>query len=238
MYPTATDLSSGIAGLSNPAAVEGRISVVSNLARSPPYSIRHELHKSDPDQDGSKRCESDSMAMTGTRIASGATKYYGFSVYFPSTWQFNAGATIDIIFQWKGFSGGPFMMLVQKYQGLYLRLGKDKQFALTENIQRGKWHDVRAMVHWDVGANGQVQMDFKTADKSEYARVIDYKGATMDRDAGGYLKWGIYRPDWKTDPSSTTFDYRSIWHDNIAVGDSWAAVDPSLPASAAESTIV
>lgn len=224
-YESADDLTSGIEGVS--AQAEGRIRL-SELARSGGYAIQHELRKSDPDSSGSKRCESDSLEQMGTRIARGSTWYYGLSVYFLSTWEFNPGMYSDIIFQWKGFSGAPFMTLQQKYQGLYLRVqAGGRQFTVAADGLLGRWHDIRIRVHWETNASGVIEMEHKTHLESEYRRVVEFQGETMDRDAGGYLKWGLYRPDWKTEPNATAFSVRNIWHDNVAVGDSWEAVDPA-----------
>ena len=53
-----------------------------------------------------------------SRIAAGTEYFYGFSVYLPSTWELSEEE--DILFQWKGFGGGPFMFLAQKHEGLFL----------------------------------------------------------------------------------------------------------------------
>ena len=76
------------------------------------------MKKSDPSVAGSKRCESDNMKMMDARIAAGTEYFYGFSVYLPSTWELSEEE--DILFQWKGFGGGPFAFLVQKHEGLFL----------------------------------------------------------------------------------------------------------------------
>ena len=51
------------------------------------------------------------MKMMDARITAGTEYFYGFSVYLPSTWELSEEE--DILFQWKGFGGGPFMFLVQ-----------------------------------------------------------------------------------------------------------------------------
>jgi hypothetical protein len=48
--------------------------------------------------------------------------------------------------------------------------------------------------------------------------------------ASGYLKWGIYKTSWYT---NTIGDYtasaieRTVYHDNVRIGNSWEEVDPS-----------
>ena len=93
---------------------------LSNNNKAKTHSIVSEpqLKKTDPSVAGSKRCESDNMKMMDARIAAGTEYFYGFSVYLPSTWELSEEE--DILFQWKGFGGGPFMFLAQKHEGLFL----------------------------------------------------------------------------------------------------------------------
>merc|ERR1712003_208506 len=77
--------------------------------------------------------------------------------------------------------------------------------------------------------SGRIEMDHKVeGNANQYKRVVDFTGQTMDRDVEGYLKWGIYKPVWKYSPDSSKVSVRTVWHDNVAVGSSWEAVDPSV----------
>jgi hypothetical protein len=58
-------------------------------------------------------------------------------------------------------------------------------------------------------------------------KVADEYGPNTYNDAEstiGYLKWGIYKPSWRTGPSDVAS--RALFHDNVAVGDSFTAVNP------------
>ena len=61
----------------------------------------------------------------------------------------------------------------------------------------------------------------------DYERVVAVVGPNM-YNAEGYLKWGIYKPVWEYEPNVTTFDTRTVWHDNVRIGFSMEDVDPSL----------
>ena len=88
-------------------------------------------------------------------IKVGYEYFYGFSVYLPSTWEFD-GDNADILVQWKGFGGQPFIALQQKHDGLYLRTNSNPepdfdpensdeliklQYPIVKNVELGRWHD-------------------------------------------------------------------------------------------------
>jgi hypothetical protein len=60
-----------------------------------------------------------------------------------------------------------------------------------------------------------------------WEKVADEYGPNTYNDAEstiGYLKWGIYKPSWRTGPSDVAS--RAVFQDNVAVGDSFTAVNP------------
>ena len=93
-------------------------------------------------------------------------------------------------------------------------------------MAKGRWHDFRVRVVWEYRDNsvGRVEVDHKLHTQSSYSRVFNYIGPNM-YNAEGYLKWGIYNPDWTT--IDTGVPLRAIWHDNLKIGSSWSEVDPT-----------
>ena len=183
------------------------------------------------------------MKMIGARIRPGDEVFYGVTFYIPSTWSFEEDYD-DILVQWKGFGGGPFMFITQKHEGLFLRTnantdpdynpenGDDgmvkSQYVITEKLERGRWHDFRLQVIWDwelIGF-GFVAVDYKTRLGDGYDRVVSEIGPNMyNRD--GYLKWGIYKPAWQ-EGLDYNVTMRKVWHDNVRIGSSWDQVDPDF----------
>jgi len=235
-------INSGDPDINAEPPLEERLFVDSDIARNSEFSIVHQLKKSDPSVAGSKRCESDNMKMMDARISAGSEFFYGFSVYLPSTWELTEEE--DILVQWKGFGGGPFMFLVQKHEGLFLRVNSHPdpdydpeqdadeliktQWPLTLLAELARWHDFRMRVIWDFDPEGVglLEVDYKTEDSPEYSRVVATVGPNMYNEQG-YLKWGIYKPVWEHEPNITTFDTRTVWHDNVRIGFSMEDVDPS-----------
>ncbi|MEL6338912.1 MAG: polysaccharide lyase [Myxococcota bacterium] len=220
-----------------------RRDIVTDLKRRGRYSVRHKLKISDPEDPvaGSMRSESHNEAMLNARITPGQIRYYGFSIYFPTTWETDAGSD-DIVFQWKGFGGPPFMFITQKHDDIVLRFNYDsnvnpsqgtivKQSAVLAPLTKGKWHDFRFRVVWEYRDNGvgRINVDHKLHTESSYTRVLNYAGPTMfNRD--GYLKWGIYKPSWDkaiVGGYAGSVEVRNIWHDNVRVGSTWEEVDPA-----------
>ena len=102
-------------------------------------------------------------------IKVGYEYFYGFSVYLPSTWEFD-GDNADILVQWKGFGGQPFISLQQKHDGLYLRTNSNPdpdfdpensdeliklQYLIVKNVELGRWHDFIFKVIWDFKTDGE-----------------------------------------------------------------------------------
>ena len=182
------------------------------------------------------------MKMMDARISAGYEYYYGFSIYLPSTWEFD-GDDADILFQWKGFGSVPFMSLQQKHDGLYIRINSypdpdydpdndeegliKTQYALTTNVQLGRWHDFIFRVVWDFQTDGVglLYVDYKTEDSRNYTRVVEVAQPNM-YNVEGYVKWGIYKPGWKEHPDKTNVTMRMVWHDNIRIGYTSEGVDP------------
>ena len=102
-------------------------------------------------------------------IKVGYEYFYGFSVYLPSTWEFD-GDNADILVQWKGFGGQPFISLQQKHDGLFLRTNSNPdpdfdpensdeliklQYLIVKNVELGRWHDFIFKVIWDFKTDGE-----------------------------------------------------------------------------------
>ena len=92
-----------------------------NLTLTGVYGVYHQLYKTDPISLGSKRCESDNMKMLHARIKPHSRMFYGMSIQLDDSFQFDGDYT-DILVQWKGFGSYPFITIVQKHTGLYIRV--------------------------------------------------------------------------------------------------------------------
>jgi hypothetical protein len=221
--------------------------VVDDLSRTGKYAIRSHLKYGDPEPDvGGSRAESHSLKIKDSQFRSGDTAYYGFSIYLLSTWQRDSRE--DIVFQWKPWRDtcesdkAPSAFLTIQASGIWrLRVNSDSNpcststsvqkvhFDLAE-VKPGQWHDFVFRFKWSYGGDGMTEAWYQTNKVPGWSRVLSVTGPnTFNDDPGtmGYLKWGIYKPAWNDGP--TNVDSRMVFHDNIAYGTSFGAVDPTVP---------
>ena len=190
------------------------------------YAIVHTEVKGDPFEAGAPRTESNTIGIPETNYKNGDSTYYGFSIYFPETWEFD-GRQDDIVFQFKQFSSRPSAFVVQKYDRLYYRISNstdDFRYEITnEPLQKGVWHDIRIHIVWSRFDNGRgkIQLDHKIRG-GVYRRAFTHNGKNMHpAPAGnGYLKFGVYKPNMR----KSFVNSRSLLHDNIRVGPTLESV--------------
>ncbi|KAB8197758.1 hypothetical protein FH608_004340 [Nonomuraea phyllanthi] len=217
---------------------------VSTMGRTGDYSIRSHLKYGDPAVAGGARAESHTLGLEKSYYRSGDTVYYGFSIYIMSTWKTDSRE--DILFQWKPWRDTcesnkfPSAFLTVQPSGKWrLRVNSDGNRCSTAgsvrktsfdlaDIRPGSWHDFVFKFRWSHRGDGSIDVWHQTHKAPGWKKVLATTGAnTFNDDATtkGYLKWGIYKPAWNTAP--TEVDSRVVVHDNIAVGTSFSAVDPS-----------
>lgn len=222
---------------------------IDDLARRGAYALRADLRYGDPQAAGGTRAESHTLRMSATHYRAGDTRYYGVSIYIPSTWQTDTRE--DIVFQWHKLKDScddpvrsPSAFLAVMPNGTWrLRTNHDANACSTPTsvgklaydlgpATPGRWHDFVFRIKWsytDTDTDtGTIQTWHKTNVITTWTKVLDTIGPNTYNDQPasiGYLKWGIYKPAWNTAPTAVT--QRLVWHDNIAVGETFADVDPS-----------
>lgn len=220
------------------------IGVTTSVPRLGNYALRSHLAYGDAPSEGGVRAESHTLDLRHTHFRAGDDVYYGFSVYLLSTWQHDT--TEDIVFQWKPWPDAceadkaPSAFLTTTPSGKWrLRVNSDGNRCSTPgsivktsvdfaDIQPGQWHDFMFHFRWRHGSDGLVEIRHQTSRNPGWQTVTKPGANTYNDDATtfGYLKWGIYKPAWNAGP--TTVANRTIFHDNVAVGGSFAAVDPTV----------
>ncbi len=184
------------------------------------YAIAHTEVKGDRFEAGAPRTESDTIGIPETNYKDGDSMYYGFSIYFPESWEFD-GVQDDIVFQFKQFSSRPSAFVVQKYDKLFYRIGNSSdnfRYEITKQpLQKGVWHDIRIHIVWSRFDNGKgkIQLDHKVRGGT-YQRAFTHRGKNMHpAPAGnGYIKFGMYKPNMR----NSFVNSRTVLHDNIRVG--------------------
>jgi len=199
--PTAKDAFS----LSEQQARSGRFCLRTKVARSDGY-ISYGKH----------RAETTTMRCQATRYNEGDVFRYRFSFMAQDDWQFDSRDSVDIIWQFKRFDGGPDMFIGAKGKDIVLRCGHGGQWTLVQNFMPGEWMDMCVIARWSVGTAGWVESYCKRASDEQFKKVASFQGPNMrdGRTNSTYLTWGIYKPDIGT---STATNPRVIYHDDILV---------------------
>jgi hypothetical protein len=212
--------------------------------------VRSELRYGDPEAYGGPRAETAVVGASASRYAAGDSFFYGFSVNIPAGWVDDSGNE-DILFQWHNipdFSAGeaaksPNLFLAIKRDEFVLRITSDanpvststsplkEQALLVDGLDftQATWHDFVFHVVWSYqGTAGLVEVWHKTASATGYRKVLEKVGPNMHNDTlKGYVKWGIYKPSWRTGPTAATA--RIVMHDEVRVGKSFGIVEPACP---------
>ena len=228
-------------GLTHPAG-SGRVGEL---------GVRSELRYGDEEAYGGPRAETAVVGASASRYAVGESFWYGVSVHIPSGWVDDAGVE-DILFQWHNIpdydageaSKSPNLFLAIKRDELVLRITSDanpvstpdsplkEQALLVDGLDYGQatWHDFVFHVVWSYegATEGLIEAWHKTADQTGYRKVLEKVGPNMHNDElDGYVKWGIYKPAWRTGPTAP--GERIVMHDEVRVGQSFGAVEPACP---------
>ena len=210
--------------------------------------VRSELRYGDDEAFGGPRAETAVVGGTASRYAAGDSFFYGFSVHVPAGWV-DDGAIEDILFQWKNISDdgepnkSPDIFLGIKRDEFVLRITSDAQEISTADsplkeqellvdgldTTEATWHDFVFHITWAYeGTGGLIEVWHKRADEAGYRKVLAKTGPNMHNDQlAGYLKWGIYKPSWRTGPTAPSV--RVVMHDEIRAGSSFGAVEPGCP---------
>ena len=186
-------------------------------ARSGKFSLRTKVAGSnDYVSYGKHRAETTTMGCKATRYNEGDVFRYRFSFMLQDDWEYDSRDSLDIIWQFKRFDGGPDMFIATKGKDIVLRCGRDGQWTLVRNYVTGEWLDVCLIVRWSSGTNGFFEAYSRRAAEEHFKPVASFCGGNTrdDRPNSTYLTWGIYKPDMDT---SIAKNPRVIYHDDIIV---------------------
>ena len=200
------------------AAVKPRaqdaIGVSGLYAKNGQGSLRSKIMFSDDYvSDGAHRAESNTIKIKSSRYGEGDHFRYHFSVLLAPDWVADTRDSIDIIFQFKRFTGHPDMFVAVKGRDIVLRC-LDQQRDLIKNYVPGQWMDFDLDVRWSSGRDGSVEA---SARGSGSGRTAALRGPNMPPEAAprdAYLKWGLYKRDFA---KSTVKNERVVYHDSIVV---------------------
>ncbi|MGQ9372225.1 polysaccharide lyase, partial [Azospirillum sp. ST 5-10] len=166
----------------------------------------------------------------------GGEFWYSLDTYMPESWS-QTDKSDTIITQWHAQpdSGNPVVALQTKYvngeqhYNLIIRSHPSQdgtsgykyitQYDLGKiDGDIGDWTNWTYHIKWSASGDGFLEL------YKDGKQVVDFEGGTcyVD-DAGPYMKIGLYKYDWKSS-TDTGADSRTIYVDNVRVGDSSASL--------------
>jgi Polysaccharide lyase len=213
---------------------------VSVPVRSGNFALKFYLRKNDPDTMSGRRAE---LALKP--VPANAERWYEFSIFLPDNW--TADPVTDIVAQWHeypDFSVGeswrspPLSLSTVDGNWRIGRIWDPNPLTLkntpglgggTERIdlggyEVGRWTDWIIHVKWSHQPNGLLEI-WRNGNL-----VVQRTGPNTYNDkVGPYFKMGIYKPDWKYKPEKSTTETRTIYFDEIRVGDKSAGYTDIAP---------
>ncbi|MEM8715298.1 MAG: DUF4347 domain-containing protein [Cyanobacteria bacterium P01_A01_bin.3] len=215
-------------GLSGKFRVQSKtkhgVNVVSN-PRGSGKAVRFDLRRGDPKVSNSFRSE---LVPKVNDTKFGQTYTYEFRTYIPNDWKSDNSS--DTIFQWhskpnkgESYNRPPVALSVQggKYS-LKIRSDADRNTNTkkkgtfkestpwTGTLKKGQWVSWRVQAKWSYNSNGQFKM------WQNGRQVLNFNGANTYNDPSApYVKFGIYKPDWKGNPGKSSSSRRVLYFDDF-----------------------
>jgi hypothetical protein len=222
------------AGWNRQACCAWSTGVQHSPVRSGANAIRFDLRYGDL---ASPTLKSRAELTTSTPDADHVERWYGFSIYLPSTyWATDASA--EILTQWHqhGDQGSPPLSVGARnahwevaFQGVPL---SSPTLAAAE-YARDTWTDWVVHVNWSSGTDGFFEVwrnstPVQFVNPTTHATTTRINGANKPNDGFGvYTKFGIYKWAWNDGPSQVS--ERAIQYDDLRIADgsaSYSAVAP------------
>lgn len=218
-------------------AYSSSIQVTQSPVRGGSYAAQFNLSIDDPIVQGSKRAE----IIQGS-VPMGSERWYGFSIFVPDDHE--QDPTSDIVTQWPSY---PDFDLGEDWRNPPLSLSiRDDRFVLNSHwdaasvteyrqydgsqswdlgaVSKGEWIDWVFHMRWSYESDGVLEV------WRDDQLVVDRNGPnTFNDETAPYLKMGVYKPAWENRPEDSTTTERTIYIDEVRIGNeqaSFAAVDP------------
>jgi hypothetical protein len=194
--------------------------LVSSPTRNGQYAARFQLNRGDPDVSSSKRAELSKVGLEPATVE----RWYGFSIFLPSSWARDPSA--EIVTQWHhaGSTGSPPLSLNTRDGRWEISQhweGHSNNIALPGMYETERWTDWVFHIKWSAGSDGLVQI---WKDGQPVSGFENRTGKNKYNDGQGvYMKFGIYKWDWKSNPNRSITNERVLFYDELRIADERAS---------------
>jgi hypothetical protein len=194
-----------------------------NLTRHGLYGARFELRRTDGDVAGSKRVEAK------TSFPFTQDMWFNLNYLFPASYL--PESSREMVAQWHDLPDqgepwqAPSTSIWVSNNRLYLT--NRWQFAKIGNnvfdgqndydlgpITLDRWTNIVVHVHWALDTSGRIELW-----RDGIQQVYQEGPNIYNDDRFPYLKFGIYKYNWKTTPSASKYDRRVLYVDDIRIGN-------------------
>ena len=228
-----------VEGHSNEIWVQSAIKLNGN------YAQKVTVRQSEYNQGGSS-WRAETVVDNGLGGKHGQTRWYGFSYYIPTDWV-DDPSTSEIIWQLHEFPDAcedwrsPYLGLHITGNSIQLTRRYDSKACSNGNVPeglgtiattpliKGQWVDVVIKAQFSYTSTGRIQYWVNGQ------LVGDQTGGNIYNDTRpGYLKVGLYRWAW----NNTAIASRTVYHDEVRVGDANSSYAEVAPRRGPSSTVV
>lgn len=214
--------------------------IVNSPTRAGKQAIRFTLKRGDPFVANNQRAE-----LKLEKVPPNSEKWYGLSVLVPE--DFKKDRTYEIITQWHSrpnldagekWRTPPLAILIRNNR-LFLHRRWDPNPITRNNkpgpgggretlplgdYNPGEWTDFVVHVKWSHTADGSLKV------WQNGKLVVNKSGPNTYNDpTGPYLKIGLYKPSWKSNPKESQTTKRIIYFDEVRIGDATASYQDVKP---------
>lgn len=168
----------------------------------------------------------------------GETLFYGFAFRLSDTWEFDSGQSYNIG-QWiADFSNTgcddwkPSSMIWLDGNTLNTRVVSGNvcnsppttTYSNIATVTAGVWHTIVVQASWQSDTTGYYKLWFDGAKVLEKYNIK----TTLDDDREFEWHMGLYANSWHDQGRMVgTQGFRQVWYDNLAIGTTYADVDPT-----------
>jgi hypothetical protein len=200
--------------------------IVTSPTRSGQYAARFQLNRDDPIVSSSKRTEI-SEPTPSPATPERVERWFGFSIFLPSDWAQDPSA--ESVTQWHQVAdtgGGPPLAIITNNGQWQVSQHWEsfERHTLIGMYQTGRWTDWVLHIRWSPDADGFITI------WRDGGQVFSAQGRNKHNDGRAvYMKFGIYKWDWHSNPSKSKINERVMFYDSLRVADeggSYPMVDP------------
>ncbi len=190
--------------------------------RAGDWSMRVELRRTDNDVAGSKRAEARRASNDEPNLKE---RWYGMSYFLPN--DYIPDPAPELLTQWQSLKGISPPLAIWTNNGRWQIVQYGNVSTDLGVYETGKWTDYVVHVKWSLSNDGLIELWKNGVKVFTKTGPNSYPGYAT----GNYMKSGIYKWRWHSDPASSKTYVRIVYQDEIRIGNENATYNDVKPGS-------